>query len=378
MKVYDYVVIGGGVFGVYAALYLSSKGIRVLLIEKEKELMQKATIVNQARLHSGYHYPRSIATARLALDYKNRFLQEHRDFINSKYEQYYAIDKYSTFTNRHQYERFCRFLDIKAEKVRKSSFFDFTRISQLYLTTEYSFDPIMIAEYYKDKLHENNGIETVTSCTIKNIQKSNDSWMIEIKDEEENTYSSVKASGVINATYSGTNTINKLFNITSLELVHELTEIAFFHSSDIRNIGLTVMDGQHCSIMPYGLSGLLSLSSVVYTPHKISYDREPTFDCQVSCTVCQPNRIFICNKCKDRPVSNKYKMLGQLKKYIAKGISLQYMFSMYTIKTKLKASYIDDGRPTVIGKLCSTPEYYCLFAGKINSIYEIERFFEDV
>ena len=130
MKVYDYVVIGGGVFGVYAALYLSSKGIRVLLIEKEKELMQKATIVNQARLHSGYHYPRSIATARLALDYKNRFLQEHRDFINSKYEQYYAIDKYSTFTNRHQYERFCRFLDIKAEKVRKSSFFDFSNTTK--------------------------------------------------------------------------------------------------------------------------------------------------------------------------------------------------------------------------------------------------------
>ncbi len=46
---------------------------------------------------------------------------------------------------------------------------------------------------------------------------------------------------------------------------------------------------------------------------------------------------------------------------------------MGSVKTKLKSSYIDDGRPTKIGKLSSKPEFYCVLAGKINSIYEIER-----
>jgi len=64
-------------------------------------------------------------------------------------------------------------------------------------------------------------------------------------------------------------------------------------------------------------------------------------------------------------------------KYIPRSVKLDYIFSMFTIKSKLQACYIDDGRPTVISKLSSAPDYYCLFAGKINSIYEIERVIDD-
>lgn len=57
VKKYDFAIIGGGIFGIYAALYLSGKGLKVCVVEKEAELMKKASVVNQARLHSGYHYP---------------------------------------------------------------------------------------------------------------------------------------------------------------------------------------------------------------------------------------------------------------------------------------------------------------------------------
>ena len=45
----------------------------------------------------------------------------------------------------------------------------------------------------------------------------------------------------------------------------------------------------------------------------------------------------------------------------------------HIIKSKLKSSYIDHGRPTKIKKLKSNPNFYCTFSGKINSIYEIEK-----
>ena len=38
----DFTVIGGGIFGCYAALYLAKKGASVLLIEKEKELLKQS------------------------------------------------------------------------------------------------------------------------------------------------------------------------------------------------------------------------------------------------------------------------------------------------------------------------------------------------
>src|SRR5690606_32686849 len=121
---YDYLIIGGGIFGCYAALYLSRKGYRVALIEKEKELFKKASIVNQARLHGGYHYPRSVATARMSDDNKKRFTEEHKDFINFSFEKYYAIDKYSSLTDAAQFERFCQFLDIRCERVYDHSLFN--------------------------------------------------------------------------------------------------------------------------------------------------------------------------------------------------------------------------------------------------------------
>ena len=70
-------------------------------------------------------------------------------------------------------------------------------------------------------------------------------------------------------------------------------------------------------------------------------------------------------------------MLRQLSNYLEDEVDLEYQFSMYTIRSKLQYSYIDDGRPTVATKMNSIPEYYCLFAGKINSIYEIESKIEN-
>ena len=63
MEEFDYIVIGGGLFGVYTALHLAQKKCSVCLLEKEDRLFTQAAVVNQARLHSGYHYPRSVATA---------------------------------------------------------------------------------------------------------------------------------------------------------------------------------------------------------------------------------------------------------------------------------------------------------------------------
>lgn len=66
-------------------------------------------------------------------------------------------------------------------------------------------------------------------------------------------------------------------------------------------------------------------------------------------------------------------MLAQMKQYFSDDIDFQYFSSYFTIKSKLKASHIDDGRPTEIALLHENPPFYCIFAGKINSIYEIEK-----
>ena len=377
MKKYDYLVIGGGIFGLYSALYLSKHNKKVCILEKENQFMKKASIVNQARLHAGYHYPRSVATALLSNEYKERFFLEHKNFINSKYDNYYAIDRYGSLTNSVQFEKFCNFINIKCKKVDSVNYLKNNRIEKLYLTEEYSFDPIMIAEYYKEMISQKGNIYVKMSNTIIEAEKLNDSWSITIFNSEENNYDKIVANSAINATYYNINTQNILFGMPKIKLMHELTEMVFTHAPMIKNIGITVLDGQYCSIMPYGLSDLHSLYSVNYSVHDVDYHDEPHFHCQTIINNCLPNYTSICNSCIAKPISNNYKMLRQLSNYLEDEVDLEYQFSMYTIRSKLQYSYIDDGRPTVVTKMNSFPEYYCLFAGKINSIYEIESKIEN-
>ncbi|MCB0643344.1 MAG: hypothetical protein KDC44_16960 [Phaeodactylibacter sp.] len=192
-------------------------------------------------------------------------------------------------------------------------------------------------------------------------------------ENEKGAKRAIRCSRVLNATYAGSNAINRLFGLEDIQLMHEISEIAFIAAPAIQHLGLTVMDGQFGSVMPYGKTGLLSVSSVAYTHHKVSYDNLPHFNCQTGNTHCQPDFLGDCNTCPAQPPSNYRKMLSQMRQYFSQEVQWQYFHSYFTIKSKLRANHIDDGRPTEIRCLHKNPHFYCIFAGKINSIYEVEK-----
>ncbi len=367
----DFLVVGGGLFGSYAALYLARKGLKVVLLEKEERLFSKASLVNQARLHSGYHYPRSIATALMSNDYKERFAREHRDFILFELEKYYAIDRYGSYTDAVQFERFCDYLNLHCEPLSRHWLFSFERLEALYRTTEPSFDPVLIGAYYKQRLKDDKRIEVFTSAYPLSVEQKSGDWEVRVRVSDEEML--VLAPAVLNATYSATNAVHDLFGVSHLSLMHEISEIALLHVPGLDKIGLTVMDGPFGSIMPFGKSGLHSLSSVAYTHHRVSYEALPIFSCQTIRPHCLPERPDDCNVCPVRPSSNYEKMARQMRSYFKDPPHWQHLFSLFTIKSKLQAHFIDDGRPTEILSLRENPAFYCIFAGKINSIYEIEK-----
>ncbi|MCI5632896.1 FAD-dependent oxidoreductase, partial [Helicobacter sp.] len=57
---YDCIVIGGGFYGCMLALELHQKFKKILILEKENDILTRASLINQARIHGGYHYPRSL------------------------------------------------------------------------------------------------------------------------------------------------------------------------------------------------------------------------------------------------------------------------------------------------------------------------------
>lgn len=336
--------------------------------------MSKASLVNQARLHGGYHYPRSVATARMSHEHQQRFTKEHQDFINFSYDKYYAIDRYGSLTDSQQFQRFCDYIGAPYTAIKVAKPFQDHRIAALFKTTEYSFDPILLGRFYQQQLAECTGIQVFTNAQVQSVEKLGSHWHIQLQTND-NTIVTYQTPLVVNATYAASNAINQLFQLENIDLQHEIAEMVLLSAPALQNIGLTIMDGQFGSIMPYGLTGLHSLSSVAYTHHEVSKNQLPTFPCQQEHPNCQPKLVANCNYCSVRPTSNFLKMQRQIQQYFTDNVQLHYYQSLFNIKSKLRANTIDDGRPTEITKLSAQPDFYCVFAGKVQSIYEIEKVF---
>ena len=94
----DKLIIGAGLYGLYAALYCGKKGQQVEVLEIEQAPFTRATYINQARVHMGYHYPRSLSTAMKSAGYFKRFVEDYSFCIHTKFEQIYATSSHFSWT----------------------------------------------------------------------------------------------------------------------------------------------------------------------------------------------------------------------------------------------------------------------------------------
>jgi hypothetical protein len=364
-------IIGAGLFGSYAAVFLDLHGFRIVLVERETSIFSKASVANQARLHAGYHYPRSIATAQLANSYQEKFYSDHVSFVNLAFKKYYAIDKLNSLTDGRQFQRFCATLQLPCIPVERNDLFVWDRLEAVFETVEYGFDPYLIREFYAERLRDSS-VTVMLGAQVTAADGDQDRWAISVESEN-GVRRHFRARGVINCTYANINSVNRLFGISELKVTHELSELVLIKSKALANIGLTVMDGPFVSVMPYGLSGLHSLSSVPYTHHAYDEHNDPVFECQALRPDCTPAAVRTCNTCSVRPRSNQLKMKQQLRLYVRPEVDISTIGSLFTVKTKLRRSFIDDSRPTEISVLRQDPLFVCVFSGKMHSIYEIER-----
>lgn len=159
-----------------------------------------------------------------------------------------------------------------------------------------------------------------------------------------------------------------------LPVKYELCEVILCQVTEqLKNVGLTVMDGPFFSVMPFGRTGFHSITTVSRTPHMTCYDPLPAFPCQKDNPDCTPEQAANCNACISRPETAFQEMKQIARKYLREDIDLSYVKSLFTLKPILKASEIDDSRPTIIRKYSGEPDFYTVFSGKINTMYDLDE-----
>lgn len=376
---FDKIIIGAGLYGLYAAAFCAERGQRVLVLEYDDAPFQRATYINQARVHMGYHYPRSLTTAVKSAGYFRRFTEDFGFCIHDKFEQIYATSGKFSWTNAKQFQEFCRAAEIKCEEVASSKYFKDGMCDGAFLTEEYTYDAKILQKYYEDRLFGNSAVTFLFHARIDKIVKREETYEIVLADGK-----SYETGYVLNATYASVNQIiGKVEDASSggfagemFQIKYELCEIILCKPSELlKDIGITVMDGPFFSIMPFGKTGLHSLTAVTFTPHITSYDARPSFSCQNGMEgSCSPENLGNCSICPNKPESAWPYMSHLADKYMKPEYAYTYVESLYSMKPILKSSEVDDSRPTAIRTMSANPTFVSVLSGKINTVYDLDDY----
>lgn len=367
---YDKIIIGAGIYGLYSALFCAKNNEKVIVLEKDSDAFKRATYINQARVHMGYHYPRSYSTAIKSAGYFERFNKDFSFAIMSEFDQIYATSTNFSWTNAEQFKNFCDEAGIMCEEISNNKFFKKDMCDGTFLTKEYTYDAQVLKKYFLEELAKFPNVQIQYNAKIETIKKDDEYYEIEL-----NTKEIYKTNFLLNCAYAGVNEIIEKIGYEKFKIKYELCEIILCDVDEkLKTTGITIMDGPFFSIMPFGKTGLHSLTSVTFTPHKTSYDSLPTFKCQKeSKGFCNPENLGNCNDCIAKPESAWPYMSKLAKKYLKDEYKFIYEKSLYSMKPILKASEIDDSRPTVIKQFTSNPTFISVLSGKINTVYDLDE-----
>lgn len=350
---YDCIVLGGGIFGCHVALELRKQRLKVALFEPN-ELLSGATTVNQGRVHAGFHYPRSAATAMTAARYYEKFLIDFAPAISRNTKHLYLIAEESKVSPI-DYEKVLDEIGASYRKVNTPGFFKPSKIQQTYETNEASFNVSKMRELITLQLHL-SGITIIKDYGfIAYDQIKNDKFFVRIGLS--NDY--IETDYIFNCTYSS---LDRRATIRT-KLRKEHVEVAQIWIPGINSLlyqDITLMDGPFWSLMHYpGMGQYRLLTHVKHGRHHIweTPEEEPEWDKESKASL----------------------MIEDMLSYL-QGTNIQklsHKSSMFTTRTLVADTMGDDSRPVIVEFSPETPRIISILGSKFNSIYDLDEFLKE-
>lgn len=358
---YDAVVIGGGFYGVVIASYLArQRGMKhIALIEREATLLARASYNNQARVHNGYHYPRSFTTAYRSRVNLPKFVLDWPDALKMDFTKLYAIARRNSKVTGKQFQRFCREIGARVEPASPVHRALFTPhlIEEVFQVEEYAFDTTVLASWAEQELKD-CGIHVHLESRVGTIAAGPEQSLRVVLGTVHGEERVLSSRYVFNCTYSGLNQFKGDFPGTQIGLKQEITEMALMQvPPELCDVGVTVMDGPFFSMMPFPARGLHTLSHVRYTPH-LHWADKPGLD---------PYQKLL-DHGRDTRVD---RMLRDVGRYLPSMLKAKYIDSLFEVKTVLVKNESDDGRPILFEKHDKLPGCYSILGGKIDNVYDV-------
>jgi glycine/D-amino acid oxidase-like deaminating enzyme len=352
------VIAGGGFFGCSIALMLHRRGWQPVIVEDSSDLLTRASRVNQARVHGGYHYPRSLMTAYRSRHNYQRFRQTYREAIVDRFTKIYAVGRYFSKVTAGQFEVFMKRIGapLKEAPPALARLFNPALTEKCWIAEECAFDFSILREKLRRELDE-AGIEVRLNERVIAALPHHEGAIARLSGGSE-----LACRWVFNATYAGLNLLAAGSDLPLVPLKHELTEMALIElPEELAGLSVTMMCGPFFSFMPYPARGLTTLSHVRYTPHAQWLENART-------GACDPYRRFD----SLAKVSNHEFMMADASRYLPALRDAIYRESIWAVKTLLPQTEIDDGRPILFQRDPVLPAVVHVMGGKIDNIFDVE------
>lgn len=335
------VVVGGGIFGSTIAIKLAQNGFKVDLYEKEHDLLQAASGINQYRLHRGYHYPRSKETALSSKHSEDSFRKEYGAAILDQNEHYYVLAKDKSRVSGEDFLTFCRECELEYEEVELDHVYSHM-VEVTIKGRESIIDPLQLKEIVKKKIAKNN-VKLFLSQAFLSEQVKNYNL-------------------VINCTYANLNSILKNSPEAMKHYQFELCEKPVLKLPEsFKNKSIVVLDGPFFCIDPYSDTGYHVMGNVVHAIHATNVGLYPEIPKEFLPLL---NRGVIRNP----SVTNIDKFIKTAKEFMPELKDAKHIGSMYTVRTVLPDVDLTDERPTLVTRIGDT--IINVFSGKIGNCVE--------
>lgn len=316
--------------------------------------MMRASLLNQARVHFGYHYPRSLLTARRARVNYDRFASDYASCVVDSFPHYYAIARHSRVTAR-QFGQFCARIGAHPQPapagVRR--LFSDELIEQVVVVREGVFDANRLREVIERQLAD-AGVRFLPRTHVARVQAAG-AGLVAL---DYNGTVIAQASLIVNATYAAMNSVLRASHAATMPLKHELAELVVIEAPpELARAAVTVVDGPYFSLVPYPPARAHTLSHVRFTPHATWYSGIGAAD-DASAAAARPSRAG--------------HMLRDAQRYLPCLAKARPLDSIWEIKTLMPRSEHDDSRPILFRESAELPGLISVLGAKIDSVYDVE------
>lgn len=356
----DALVIGGGFYGCCIALHLRRElGLpRVTVVERGPRLLGRASYGNQARVHQGYHYPRDFTTAYRSKANFARFVERYRGAVDNSFLKLYAVARRNSHVTARQFERAMAAIGapcVPASR-RRTAMFSPSLVEAVFETEEFAFDADRLADMLSNDL-SSAGVRVLLDTEASCVRSSD--GQVDLLLSGPTGQVPATARCVVNCTYGRIARVDGVPPPVA-DIKYQIAELCLIEPPhELRDVGVTVMDGPFFSCMPFPARGLHSLSHVRLTP-RVSWSgsAEPQRDPYDYLEAWSGQTAF------HAMVRDAARLLPVISGAVHKE-------SLFEIKAVLSGNALDDGRPILVEGVLAPGSVVSVLGGKLDNIFDV-------